>query len=62
MLIPAGVVDNSASAEADLFLSNDQKKIRLFLQKRFWFFIPIKLRRNQLINHPGRGKNTVYIR
>jgi len=38
---------NSASAEVDLFLSDDLKNLRLFLLKRFWFFIPIKVRRNQ---------------
>ena len=52
MLIPAGVVDcfdfkmfhNSASAEVDLFLSADLKNLRLFLLKRFWLFISIKIR------------------
>ena len=38
---------NSASAEVDLFLSNDLKNLRLFLLKRFWFFMSIKVRRNQ---------------
>jgi hypothetical protein len=38
---------NTASAEVDFFLSDDQKNLRLFLLKRFWFFIPIKARRNQ---------------
>ena len=38
---------NTASAEVDLFLSDDLKNLRLFLLKRFWFFIPIKVRRNQ---------------
>jgi hypothetical protein len=38
---------NSASAEVDLFLSDDLKNLRLFLLKRFLFFIPIKVRRNQ---------------
>jgi hypothetical protein len=50
MLIPAGVVDlfhNSASAEVDLFLSDDLDNLRLFLLKKFWFFISIKVRRNQ---------------
>jgi hypothetical protein len=31
----------------DLFLSDDLKNLRLFLLKRFWFFIPIKVRRDQ---------------
>jgi len=63
ILIPAGVVDydihhadshqaqlqfhNTASAEVDLFLSDDLKNLRLFLLKRFLFFIPINVRRNQ---------------
>ena len=40
-LIPAGVVDcfkmfhNTASAEVELFLSDDLKNLRLFLLKRF---------------------------
>jgi hypothetical protein len=38
----------------DLFLSDDLKNLRLFLLKRFWYFKPIKVRRNQRINHPGR--------
>jgi hypothetical protein len=38
---------NSTSAEVDLFLSDDLKKLRLFLLKRFWFFMPKKVRRNQ---------------
>jgi hypothetical protein len=38
---------NSASAEVDLFLSDDLKNLRLFLLKRFWFFMPIKVKRNQ---------------
>jgi hypothetical protein len=51
-LIPAGVVDfkmfhNSASAEVELFLSDDLKNLRLFLLKKFWFLIPIKVIRNQ---------------
>jgi hypothetical protein len=46
MLIPAGVVD-CASAEVDLFLRDDLKNLRLFLLKRFWFFMPIKARINQ---------------
>ena len=45
---------NTASAEVDLFLSDDLKNLRLFLLKRFWFFIPIKVRRIQWTNHPGR--------
>ena len=45
---------NSASAEVDLFLSDDLKNLRLFLLKRFWFFMPIKVGRNQWINLPGR--------
>jgi hypothetical protein len=46
ILIPAGVVDfhNSASAEVGLFLRDDLKN--LLLSKRFWFFMPIKVRRN----------------
>jgi hypothetical protein len=39
-LVPAGVVDvfpNSASAEVDLFLSDDLDNLRLFLLKKFWF-------------------------
>jgi hypothetical protein len=52
MHIPAGVVDcvdyhNSASPEVDLFLGDDLKNLRLFLLKRFWFFIPIKVIRSQ---------------
>ena len=38
---------NTDSAEVDLFLSDDLKNLRLFLLKRFWSFIPIKVRRNQ---------------
>ena len=38
---------NSASAEVDLFLRDDLKNLRLFLLKRFWFFMSIKVRRNQ---------------
>ena len=38
---------NSASAEVDLFLSDDLKNLRFFLLKRFLFFIAIKVRRNQ---------------
>jgi hypothetical protein len=47
MLIPAGVVDvfhNSTSAEVDLFLSDNLKNLRLFLLKKFWFIISIKVR------------------
>jgi hypothetical protein len=47
---------NSASAEVDLFLGDDLKNLRLFLLKRFGFFISIKERRNQRINHPGRER------
>jgi hypothetical protein len=39
--------DNSVSAEVDLFLSDDLKNLRLFLLKRFLFFISTKVRRNQ---------------
>ena len=46
-LISIDMFHNSASAEVDLFLSDDLKNLRLFLLKRFWFFIPIKVRRNQ---------------
>jgi hypothetical protein len=51
-LIPAGVVDcvdyhNSDLADVDLFLGDHLKNLRLFLLKRFWFFIPIKVIRNQ---------------
>jgi hypothetical protein len=38
---------NSASAEVDLFLNDDLKNLRLLLLKRFWFFMSIKVRRNQ---------------
>jgi hypothetical protein len=54
--IPAGVVDCSdfhqalflkaASAELDLFLSEDLKNSRLFLLKIFWFFIQLKMKGN----------------
>jgi hypothetical protein len=38
---------NSISAEVDLFLCDGLKNLRLFLLKRFWFFISIKVKRNQ---------------
>jgi hypothetical protein len=38
---------NSVSAEVDLFLNDDLKNLRLFLLKRFWFFISMKIRINQ---------------
>jgi|WetSurMetagenome_2_1015567.scaffolds.fasta_scaffold961143_2 hypothetical protein len=43
---PAGVVD-CASAEVELFLRDDLKNLRPILLRRFWFFKPVKVRRNQ---------------
>ena len=53
---------NSASAEVDLFLSDDLKNLRLFLLKRFWFFISIKVEEINESTTPVGKENTVYIR
>ena len=41
------IFHNLASTEVDLFLSDDLKNLKLFLLKRFWFFMSIKVRINQ---------------
>jgi hypothetical protein len=49
---------NTASADVDLFLSDDLKNLRLFLLKRFWFFIPIKIRRIEALRSKLRRTGT----
>jgi len=44
---------NSASAEVDLFLSDDLKDLRPFLLKRFVFFIVIKVKKSNISTTPA---------
>jgi hypothetical protein len=64
-LIPAGVVDCvdsiTASAELDLFLSDDLKNLRLFLLKRFLFFISIKVSKKSMNQPPRSGNKILYM-